>query len=249
MLARSHPEITPSITLPGTTPLTRSILEVNGPWENETLTPSNIPGMLTESDKKYYMYITRYLRGFGEVVEVGPWLGCSTFHILTGLRRNTNFSGKRLHVYDDFVWRSDWMNKWLSGTSIQPPPHLTSFRELFERNLDSYKDLISVFTRKLSDSEGNEHLPAIEWNGGDIELCFIDCGRTMEQNIAWYRVLESAFISGKTLIVMQDWQMHKAVPVAWWENIKLFTDRFSESLDLIHEVRGSGIGTFIYRGT
>lgn len=140
------------------------------------------------------------------------------------------------------------MNKWLHDTCITAPENHAPFKHIFDMNLREYATYICAQQAKLCDFDGNEDVPDITWEGRDIELCFVDCGRMMETNMAWYRIFSPFFIKNKTLIVMQDWQNYKAVPPQWWENTKMFTDRLSDSLDLIHEVRGSGIGTFLYRG-
>ncbi len=204
--------------------------------------------MLSEAERKYYRFITRYYRGVGEVVEVGPWLGCSTFHILKGLLKNEYFADRCLHVFDDFVWRSGWMDKWVVDASLDAPRNLESFRPLFDKNLADYRNRLCVREQRLVDEPGNERIPPIHWNAGHIELCFVDCGRSMDKNLAWYRAFSPAFLNNRTLIIMQDWQMHKSVPAAWWENTKAFTDRFADTLDLVHEVAQSGIATFLYRG-
>ena len=106
-----------------------------------------------------------------------------------------------------------------------------------------------IVTRgKVADYDGNEQLPSVEWNGGPIELIIIDCGRPLAVNEGWWQVFSRNFIKDKTLIIMQDWQNHKAVPEAFWENTKIFTDSKSPEIEIIHEVKDAGIATFLYRG-
>lgn len=231
-------------------PLGRSILESKRPWRRLPIPPCNVPGMLSEDEKRYYGYITQFYRGMGSVVEIGTWLGLSTFYLVESLRRNPSFAGP-LYCFDDFTWRASSMDKWLEGTEIPIPKNLDSFLPLFERlaRENGSWDSIRAERVKLSEFPGNRHLPQFEWQGGPVQLCVVDCGRTLEVNNAWYNALVESFLPDQTLIVMQDWQAHKSVPELFWENTKLFTDQKLEALELIHELPNSMAATFLYRGT
>src|SRR5438105_3298797 len=80
------------------------------PWRWLSLPASTIPGMITAEEARYYLWVGRRYRGRGAVVELGCWLGRSTSFLVDGLRRSPGFSGRRLVVVDDFVWRSSWMD-------------------------------------------------------------------------------------------------------------------------------------------
>ena len=227
--------------------LERSVLEKHTPWDSTPVPASNIPGMLTEAEKRYYGFITGFYSGAGQVVELGSWLGLSTFYLIASLRDNPHFSKKRLYVYDDFIWRGSWMDQWVVGTDITPPENHDSFHELFIRQLETMQDDMDVRQQKICDYDGNEHLPSLQWEGGPIEMLFVDCGRSLAVNEAWWTILSQSFIPDRTLIIMQDWQNHKQVPEVFWENTKIFTDSKMGQLEMIHEVRFAGIATFIYR--
>src|SRR5262249_9380154 len=98
------------------------------------------------------------------------------------------------------------------------------------------------------DYDGNEALPQLEWKGGAIEIIYIDCGRTIEANEAWWRIFASHFIPGRTLVIMQDWQLWKGQPPQWDNQTKECTDSKRAALELIHELRDGCIATFLYRG-
>ncbi|MCA9079627.1 MAG: class I SAM-dependent methyltransferase [Planctomycetaceae bacterium] len=231
------------------TRLSRSILEPDRPWANLPYDECETPGMLAEDEKRYYGYITKFYTGAGAAVEIGTWLGLSTYYLVTSLRKNPHFKGP-LHCFDDYVWRGSSMSKWLAKTPYDAPGNHESFQPLFERfaQANGIDSSIEVHRAKLSHFEGNVSVPQFAWTGGPIELCVVDCGRTLEVNEAWYKAAVNSFLPGKTLIVMQDWQAHKAVPPLFWENTKLFTDRQLDSLELIHELPGAMAATFLYRG-
>jgi hypothetical protein len=96
----------------GQPPLQTYLMEDQSPWMQGTgkFDPIAMPGMISEEEARYYEYIGGRYRGHGEAIELGPWLGKSTRHIIRGLDKNPKFFGKQLYVFDDFVWRSSWMN-------------------------------------------------------------------------------------------------------------------------------------------
>lgn len=227
--------------------ITVSVMSKEAPWYAERISEYNIPGMITLEEKKYYSYLPRFYSSQGAIVELGPWLGASTACLLDGLKRNQKFHGKKLHVFDDFVWRSSWMDQY-----VQPKERLalhSDFRTLFERYAGS-ANLAHMIVRKVKicDYDGNESLPPLSWNDGPIEMLFVDCGRTFEVNEAWFRVLAPHFIPGRTLIVMQDWRLWREIPEKWFNQTKQFTDSKSHLIEEIHEVSDGGIATFLYKG-
>jgi len=249
--ARAHSEITPPMIACGKdgARLQREVREGASSWSGLDIPPCPVPSMLTKDEMRYYHYITRFYTGQGEVVEIGPWIGSSTYNIVGGLLNNPAFTAdKRLYVFDDFVWRTSWMDKWLVGTGIPVLENHTSFLPLFHKMTEKFAAHIQAQAMKLMDAGDNSRVPWFKWDKGPVELCFIDCGRALKMNETWYEALQPYFIPDRTIIVMQDWQNFKNVPEQFWENTKIFTDSKAEHLDLIHELRDSGTATFIYRG-
>jgi len=202
--------------------------------------------MITDEEAQYYCYVGRFYSGQGEVVELGPWLGRSTGYILHGLKDNPNFAGKSLHVFDDFVWRSSWMDEYYK--EADRPRNHESFQPLFDRYLASHRAVLNVRRTKILDYDGNESLPTLAWDGGPIEMCYVDCGRALDVNEAWWRVLAEHFIPYRTLIIMQDWGTCREVPLNWWNQTKLFTETHQHSLEHVHELAGGCIATFLFKG-
>jgi hypothetical protein len=216
------------------------------PWADVSLPDVDIPGMITSEEARYYDFIGRFYAGCGEAVELGPWLGRSTYFILHGLSANPAFSGRRLWVFDDFVWRSEWMDQYVSADDRLPDR--ANFRPLFERHASRFLDRVTVTTRKIADYHGNEELPRLTWDGQPIEILYVDCGRTFEVNDAWFKILSPYFIAQRTLIVMQDWGTHAEIPMRWYNQTKHFTDSAGDHLQLVHELAHGSIATFLYRG-
>jgi len=249
--ARENRDITPPLIENGKGDgrLLREVRESQSSWSALDIPPCPVPSMLTKDEMRYYHYITGFYTGQGEVVEIGPWIGSSTYNIVGGLLNNPAFTAdKHLHVFDDFVWRSSWMDKWLVGTDIPALENHTSFMPLFHRMTGKFAAHIEAQALKLMDAGDNSDVPWFKWDKGPVEICFIDCGRALKMNETWYEALQPYFIPDRTIIVMQDWQNFKNVPEVFWENTKIFTDSKGAHLDLIHELRNSGTASFIYRG-
>lgn len=222
------------------------VLRPDAPWRSVEAPRNGTPGMITDEERRYYAYLGRFYSGRGEVVELGPWLGCSTSHIVQGLRGNPNFSGRRLRVFDDFVWRASWMNGFVP--EAERPRNHEDFRHLFDKYSGGLSESLTVEKRRILPYDGNEGVPQLAWTGEPVEMIFVDCGRLFLTNDAWYRIFSSSFIPGVTLIAMQDWRLQFQVPVYWENQTKNFTDSKGASLQLIHELKDGTTATFLYLG-
>ena len=226
--------------------LCRSIQASNPPWDGIVPVEHGTPGMISREEAQYYEYISKFYSGAGEAVEFGPWLGKSTFHIASSLRRNPLFEGHKLHVFDDFVWRPEWMNSYVPAEK-----RLTrhaDFFHLFQEYTAAVKDDIQVTKCRFAAFDGNEALPALSWNGGNIEMLFADCGRTLEGNNAWYSMVKKHLIPNRTLIFLQDWGTHREVPFKYYNQMHMFTGSLANELEIIHEGRDGTLAVFLYLG-
>jgi hypothetical protein len=221
------------------------LMEDQSPWTDLFVNAIKMPGMITHEETQYYEYIGNLYQGHGEAIELGPWLGKSTRHIIRGLDKNPNFIGKQLYVFDDFVWRS-YMNPYFTDNLNQP--NHSDFRHLFEEYVREIGSRLNVNKGKIVDYDGNENVPQIEWNGAPIEIMYIDCGRHLPVNEAWYRIFSPNLIPGMSLLIMQDWRTHRERPRRAYNETDRFTAAHPE-LKIVHEVKGGNIATFLYQGT
>jgi hypothetical protein len=221
------------------------LMEDHSPWTGWSVDAITMPGMITGEESQYYEYVGGLYQGRGEAIELGPWLGKSTRHIIRGLDKNPHFIGKQLHVFDDFVWRSAWMNRHFSDD--QCPSNHSDFRDLFESYVFNIRSRLKLTKGKIVNHDGNETLPQIEWNAAPIEIMYIDCGRTFEVNEAWYRIFSPNLIPNVSLLIMQDWRTHRERPRLAINETHWFTAAHPE-LAIVHEVKDGGIATFIYNG-
>jgi len=226
--------------------LSVSVMSPQAPWLSATPSKIHTPAMITYEEAQYYTYLGSFYEGRGRAVELGPWLGASTQHIVLSLAKNPRFAGERLHVVDDFIWRKEWMDPHVSEEDRLP--EYSSFRDQFEKYTTEVRELLDVQQVKIADFQGNEGLPVFSWCGGPIEILYVDCGRTYDANEAWYNHLQSSFIPGRTLIVMQDWRTHRDVPREWYNQTLAFTESKEDALLLLHEVQSGGLATFLFTG-
>lgn len=221
-----------------------SIMDKSAPWLIENPKVYDMPGMITWDEIRYYHYIAKSYSGWGEVIELGPWFGHSTLHLHDAFSKNQKFDGKKLHVFDDFVWRSSWMDPHYSEPDS--PKNHGDFRFIFERYVADILDQIQVYQGKFTNFDGNENLPQVKWEDKPIEIIVVDCGRTLDANNAWFNIFSKNFVPNRTLIVMQDWRQHRERPRLYYNQTLEFTKQHP-NFELIHEVRDGGIATFLYR--
>jgi hypothetical protein len=202
--------------------------------------------MITDEERQYYVWIGQSFTGSGEAIELGSWLGCSTNYILDGLLASQQLQGRQLHVYDDFVWRSEWMNNYYERRDR--PDNGSDFQFLFDRYTGHRAEHLDVHKCSILPVAENAAHARMLWSGAPIELLYVDCGRTYDVNQAWWDVFAPCFLPNKTLIMMQDWQLFKEDPPQWYNQTKEFTDSKGNALSLVHELLYGAIGTFVYRG-
>jgi hypothetical protein len=225
-------------------PIRTSVRDDEAPWRDISIDPIPMPGMITDEEARYYEWIGTLYEGLGAAIELGPWLGKSTKHIIRGLKNNRQFCDQKLYVFDDFIWRTSWMNQHVA--EHERLANHADFRRFFDLHVKDIQSCLIVSTAKIVDYEGNEHLPRIKWSRQPIEIMYIDCGRTFEVNEAWFEVFSECFIPGVTLLVMQDWGTHRERPRLSYNETLLFTNAHPE-LELIHEVSEGCLATFLYR--
>ncbi len=221
-----------------------AVMDAQAPWLKLQPKHFNVPGMITREEICYYHYIAQAYSGWGEIVELGPWLGHSTLHLADAFSKNPNFKDKKLHVFDDFIWRSAWMDP-LYSESDRPENH-KNFRPIFEKFVTQVLDKLAVYEGKFANYHGNENLPFATWEDKPIEMIIVDCGRTLDANNGWYNIFSKNFVPNRTLIIMQDWRQHRERPRKKFNQTLEFT-KSKPNLELIHEISDGGLATFLYR--
>lgn len=239
-----------------------SIYESNTPWKDVQLEPSTIPSMISPEEEKYMWWVTSQLRGVGSVVEFGPWCGRSTMRLAQGMCAANRTSQQKLHVYDDFIWRTSWMDGLAQEFGMKPLPNHSSFLDAFRQNLSAFEDLIEPHAVKLAEDsvreqEASEDLAVaalydtmspFSWDEGPIECVVADVGRTIAVNESWYHRVRDFLIPNETIVVLQDWGWCKEVPEHWYNQMHWWTQSKRDELRLIHELRNGATAAFLFCG-
>lgn len=154
----------------------------------------DVPTMLVPDELRLLHHLAQDVyRGEGAIIDAGPFLGGSTVALADGLRRNEHRGV--IHSFDRFE-----VEEWTRGIYFpQETPAGTNFREQFERNIAPYADLIEVHAGDIRDQT---------WNGGPIELLFIDVAKHWRvcDWVTWQ--FFPHLIPGRSLVVQQDYLYH-----------------------------------------
>ena len=188
---------------------------------------ANVPTMLVPDELRLLHHLAQNVyRGEGAIVDAGSFLGGSTIALADGLRHN----GHRgtIHSFDRFE-----VEEWTRGIFFPAEtPAGTSFREQFERNIEPYRDLVEVHAGDIV-----EH----PWNGGPIELLFIDVAKhwTVCDWVTWQ--FFPHLIPGRSLVVQQDYLYHHWV--GWLHvTMEFYADCFEYVCD-------TGVNSVVFRNT
>jgi glycosyltransferase involved in cell wall biosynthesis len=129
---------------------------------------SNQLSMLSYAERQFLeTHLCYGYQGWGEIVELGCWLGSSTIHIAKGLQYNRALRGnlKPIHVYDQFLWNSG-MEEAVVGSRLENVfQQGDSFLETYQQRIQPWKSLIQIHAGDLV---------KLGWQGSPIEFLFID---------------------------------------------------------------------------
>ncbi|WP_304719482.1 hypothetical protein [Conexibacter sp. CPCC 206217] len=148
--------------------------------------------------------------GRGAIVDAGCFLGGSSVALLAGLRdRDREWTGPPLSTYDLFRVEEYTREQFFKGSALKVGD---SFRPLYDQH-------VAPFTSPHVVHEGD--ITQIGWDGGPIDVFFVDVLKSWEVNAAVQRSFFPHLIPGRSLIVHQDygWGMlpwiHLSVELMW----------------------------------
>lgn len=169
------------------------------PWSDVELPVevTRVPAMLQDEERQYLYWVTRHAyEGWGEIVELGPWVGASSAALAAGLRDRG--SQARVRSFDLFEWKPRYMERILRARLPERADFLHVFREqtaTFERWIDARKtDLLQA-----------------TWDGPVIEILFVDAAKTWELFDAILRTFGPFLRAGRSRVIHQDFR-HYAHP-------------------------------------
>lgn len=171
---------------------------VRRPWRDATLPvdATGIPTMLSKAERRLLYGLARdYARGDAAIVDAGCFLGGSTAPLLAGVRdRPEAWAGPPVASYDLFRIEAYTMRKFFGD---DPNAEVgASFRNRFDANVRRF-DVPHVV------HEGD--VTRIGWDGGSIDVLFLDILKSWEINDAVLRDFFPALVPGRSVIVHQDY--------------------------------------------
>jgi hypothetical protein len=217
-------------------------------WKTETLSQKtlSVPSMLFPDTKLYYKWLGSRLRGRGEVVELGCWLGSGTMSLAEGLSSNPRFAGRQIHVYDAFKW-ARWMWRFLGSNPEEVLPESKDlksgedFLPFYLKFCEPYRHLIqtsSVYVRGPDDRPGEG---AMTWEGKPIELLIYDLGQEHYLIEETWNTFAPFFIPGTTILVLNPFAKEDS------GGLRRFVRHHASRLKPIHKPESSA-KTFLYLG-
>lgn len=163
-------------------------------WVGESVpeSVSSIPNMLTEEEAQYLIWVaSKHSAGSGAVVDLGPWLGCSSAALAEGLVR----AGVEdpVQSFDLFEWRPSYMSTYLDRRLEDGDDFIPLFREFTA----SYGDRIRPQKADLM-----EH----DWQGGPIDILFVDAAKSWGLTNAILRDFGPSLVPGQSTVILQDFK-------------------------------------------
>jgi hypothetical protein len=167
------------------------------PWTTVALPAAvtSVRSMLSDEERQYLTWLTaeRY-EGWGAIVELGVWLGSSSVALAEGLRRSG--ATAIIRSFDLFRWE-EYMAEAVS-TELKPGD---DFLPLYLRETSAYAPQIQA--RKVD-------LMTCSWDGGPIEMLFVDSAKTWELTNAILNGFGPHLVPGRSRVVLQDFRYHFA---------------------------------------
>ena len=148
--------------------------------------------MLAHEEKQYLAWLTaNQFEGWGSIVDLGPWLGSSSAALAEGLSRRRAHT--RIFSFDLFRWERSYMQAFATT------------------NLNDGDDFLPVFMREVGDYAAwieprKVDLMGYSWNGGPIEILFIDAAKSWDLANAIFRGFGNHLVPGRSRIVLQDFR-------------------------------------------
>lgn len=150
----------------------------------------NLLSMLTPYEISYLYYLTKHVyKGDGEIVDLGPYYGLSTYALAAGLKQNSVLDkSKRIYSFDLFL------SKNYEHYALKENNTGSVFEEYMEV-VNGYRDYIHVSPGNLLD---------MYWEGKPIEILFIDIAKSWELNDHIVRNYFPSLSLGST-VIQQDY--------------------------------------------
>jgi hypothetical protein len=209
-----------------------SVALTDQPWWTLVTEPdasNHIRSMITPDERRYLQWLTeeRYT-GAGAIVDAGPLLGGSTASMAEGLRRNSRVPESRkaggIHSYDLFQYSPYMSGLFADGSGMTTGDDLLP---LFMANTERWRSFIQVYPGDVQQ---------FTWNGGPIEILFIDLAKSWALQSHLLRQFFPHLIPGVSVVVQQDYFFHGC---PW---IHIVMEQLADYLTPVHLPDGPTLG-------
>ncbi|MEL6478339.1 MAG: class I SAM-dependent methyltransferase [Pseudomonadota bacterium] len=193
------------------------------PWDDPAWDPPAealaVPTMLTEEEGRLLHWLgASWAEGAGAICDLGCFAGGSTARLAAGTAANPGKTGP-IHAFDFFTISPEHKQKFLYDNGV-PRFWGSNLLPCARRLLTPWEDRVDLHKTDIAD----EH-----WQGGPIEILFVDAMKTPATGDAILRSFFPALIPGRSVIVHQDYQhwrqpwipaqmqmlAHALRPIAW----------------------------------
>jgi hypothetical protein len=186
------------------------------PWRELPLPPgpAGVETMLSTEERQLLLWLTRdWYSGAGAIVDGGCFVGGSTLALAEGLRSNERLGpDRRIDVFDLFEVEPYMADTYFAERGLKAGE---SFRSLFDENTADVADLLVVHAGDFA---------ATGWDGGDIEVLFIDLAKSWDLNDRVVQTFFPRLIADRSVVVQQDYAFAFCPWVAL--TMELLTDYF-----------------------
>lgn len=175
-----------------------------------------IPTMISKEEREYlYELTSNYWTGKGSIIEIGPWLGGSTYCLASGMKDSIHNGHRKLLVYDNFIWR-----KFMGDRANLKLLEGDSFYNEFIKNIHEFKEYVVPFRASLPDEVVINDKTASKRRQKEfeikelikncpkdpVEILFIDGAKSWTGMKYLLNEFYTYFIPNKTLLVCQDYK-------------------------------------------
>lgn len=211
-------------------------------WLNEDIREEahTIPNMLHDQSLQYYKWLGKVSVGFGDIVEIGCWMGATTFQLADGLSVSDS-PQKVIHAIDSFEW-SDGFRQYEDHEDLKHLKDGDDFLNYFIQYTSLYRQYIlphrHVFLKnEILSQHNSKH--RITNSNNPIEYLIQDISPDYDFNEYIWKLFSPFFVDRKTILVYGEYGNFFAT------DLRRFVRDYSDHLHPIHKVYGN-VKAFLY---
>jgi hypothetical protein len=193
------------------------------PWTEATLPKAvyDAPTMLSYEERELLYVLARdYARGDGAIIDAGCFLGGSTIALAAGRAENRRARrGRPIETYDLFE---------LDGSYKHSYPGLVADIGVGESMLPRFEEVLGPLLEHVAVHAGD--ICRDPWDGGPVEVLFIDICKSWEINDHVVGEYFPALIPGRSVVIQQD-LIHE-----WLPYLTITMGLFADAFELVDAV-------------